>query len=106
MSPSSSTCDAELDDELVGEALSSPLFTQVGNVPGHGILNRQNCRCAIACVLKTQQFFFDDFDIIGCLPVYIDSNQLPRHTLAIRKRAGNPTQTSDQVDDGLKKGVH
>ena len=81
-----------------------PFELHSGNIPRFGLLNRQDCRCAIACVLKTQQFFFNDFDIIGSLSTGVDWNQLPCHVLAVRTRAGN--QTGEQFGlSGRKNAV-
>ena len=49
-----------------------PFELQIGSVPRFGLMNRYDCRCATASVLKTNSFFFNDFDIIGRLPINID----------------------------------
>ena len=45
---------------------------QIRNVPGFHLLDGQDCWGAFACVIKTQKFFFDDFDASRRLPTDID----------------------------------
>ena len=48
------SCDAELDDETIGKALSSPLFTQEREEPAN---RRQTCRSHEESLLPAQSFF-------------------------------------------------
>ena len=48
------SCDAELDDELIGKALSSPLFTQEREEPTN---LRQTCHSHEESLLPAQSFF-------------------------------------------------
>ena len=50
----SCSCDAELDDELVGKALSSPLFIQEREEPAN---LRQTCHSHEESLLPAQSFF-------------------------------------------------
>ena len=53
-------------------AAHKPFEFQIGNVPRFGLLDRQECKGAFECVIKTQEFFFDDLDVSGRLPINID----------------------------------
>ena len=48
------SCDAELDDEIIGKALSSPLFTQGREEPAN---LRQVCHSREESLLPAQSFF-------------------------------------------------
>ena len=48
------SCDAELDDEIIGKALSSPLFTQEREEPAN---LRQACHFREVSLFEAQSFF-------------------------------------------------
>ena len=54
--PSSYSCGAELDDELIGKALSSPLFIQEREEPAN---RRQACHSHEESLLPAQSFFME-----------------------------------------------
>ena len=64
------SCDAELDDELIGKALSSPLFIQEREEPAN---LRQTCHSHEESLLPAQSFFTRTSTV---RPVYEPSSDL------------------------------
>ena len=67
---------------------------QIRNVPKCRLLDGQDCRGAFACVIKSQEFVVENFDVSRRLPIDIDCNKLPCNRSAIRCKSEHSTHPS------------